>query len=149
MERIDLLWFVFGVCLIVLEFLIPGAILSFLGLAALIVGALYRFDYISSFAVGLTWWFVLSLLLVIFLRALVLKLLPADQVYLPVDDNDDAVGQWAEVVEEIGPGRPGRIRFRDSTWEAFCESPLPVGAKVTIAERIGNGWRVGFAGKNE
>ena len=135
-------WFIFGAMLIVLEFIVPGAILSFVGVAAVMVGGLYYFGIISSVIHGFIYWFILSIGLVLFLRSFVLRFMPSDVERSPLDDDDNAQGLMAEVVEEIKPGRPGRIRFRGTTWEAIGEGHYGRGQEVAIAGREGNVWRV-------
>lgn len=145
MEQFDttsLFWLILGAVLIILEFIVPGAILAFLGIAALIVGGFYYYGMLSSILYGFIYWFIISLVLVFFLRSFVLRFMPADCRYQPVDEDDNATGSWAEVVEEIRPGQPGRIRFRGTTWQARGEGHCVKGAKVMIAGRMGNAWQV-------
>ena len=135
-------WLVFGAILIVLECVVPGAILSFLGIAALMISGGYYFGILSSIVSGFLCWFIISLVLVFFLRSFVLRFMPSDSRYQPVDEDDNARGSLAEVVEEIRPGSPGRIRFRGTTWEACAQGHYPLGRRVVIEGREGNAWLV-------
>ena len=135
-------WLVFGVILIVLESVVPGAILSFLGIAALMIGGGYYSGVLSSVVSGFICWFIISLVLVFFLRSFVLRFMPSNSRYQPVDEDGNAKGSWAEVVEEIRPGRPGRIRFRGTTWEAHAKGHCLSGRRVVIEGREGNVWLV-------
>jgi membrane protein implicated in regulation of membrane protease activity len=54
----------------------------------------------------------------------------------PGDDASDGAGSTAEVVESITPERPGRIRFRGTTWQARTfDETIPAGATVTILQK--------------
>ena len=147
MEGIIVAWLIFGAILMVLEFLVPGAILSFLGLAAVVVAGLYHYGPVPSFVHGLIYWFIISLVLVFTLRSLVLRFMPSDHRYQPVDEDDNAIGALAQVVEEILPGQQGRIRFRGTTWQAACHDHCSEGSEVVIAGREGNAWQVEFSHK--
>ena len=49
---------------------------------------------------------------------------------------DDAIGARAVVVEPIAPGRPGRIRFRGTTWSADSyDEEIDEGETVEILAR--------------
>ena len=63
------------------------------------VAGLHHYDIVSSPIHGIIYWFIISLFLVIFLRSFVLQFMPSEQYYRPVDEDDNAVGDVAEVVE--------------------------------------------------
>lgn len=45
-------------------------------------------------------------------------------------------GERVQVVEEITPERPGRIRYRGTTWQARAvRETIPAGSTVTILEK--------------
>jgi len=50
-------WIILGGVLLIAELVIPGAVLGFLGLAALIVAGLLHFDIISGIVDALIFWF--------------------------------------------------------------------------------------------
>ena len=135
-------WLIGGGILIALEFIVPGAILSFLGIAALMIGGGYHYGVFSSVTSGFICWFIVSIVLVLFLRGFVLRFMPSDCRYQPVDEDDNAKGSWAEVLEEIRPGRPGRIRFRGTTWQAKAQGHCGSGTRVVIEGREGHVWLV-------
>ena len=140
-------WFLFGIILVLLEFIVPGAILSFLGIAALSIGVLDYYGLIPSLLHGLTYWFLISLVLVFTIRTLVLMhWMPSESNLEGVDDNDNAIGAMASVVEEIRSDRMGRIRYRETTWGARTDGErCREGDRVLITGRESTIWKVTLA----
>lgn len=137
-------WIVGGLVLVALEFVVPGAILSFLGIASLVIGVLDYYGFISSPLHGLTYWFLISLFLVFSVRTLVLmRFMPSESKLESIDDYDNAIGDTASVIFEIRPGRKGRIRYRGTTWEALADTEYcREGDLVLITGQEGNIWKV-------
>ena len=71
------IWFILGMTLIALEFFIPGAILSFLGMGAVMVAGLLHFKLTTGVLQAFISWFIISIILVLFLRSFVLKFMPS------------------------------------------------------------------------
>ncbi len=136
------IWFILGVILVLLEFVIPGAILSFIGIASILVsGALY-FNLIQGLVASLLTWFISSIILVLFLRTYILRFMPADYEVQDTNEENHFVGAIVNVIEDIIPGQSGRISFRDTTWDAFSEKPFAKGDKVKIISRKGSSFQV-------
>ena len=109
-------WLAAGVVLIVLEFVIPGGVAVFLGIAALLVCLLIWAGFVDGHMAAFTAWFILSLLLLVSLRGLVQRMMPGDQSWQSTDEDADAYGTIVEVAETIENAAEGRIHFRGSTW---------------------------------
>lgn len=139
------LWFIGGVVLMLLEFLLPGGIVFFLGLGATLVSLLLYTGLIEGWIQAFTAWFVGSLLLLFGLRGVVQKMLPAQVERGKTNEDLDAYNQIAEVVETIPAGGQGRIIFRGSTWDAknyHDNRDLEPGAPVRIVFRDNLLWTV-------
>jgi len=136
-------WLILGGLLIFLEVFIPGAILSFLGLSALIIGGLLHFQMISGFLYSMILWFILSIVFILFLRSFVLRFMPSVTEKQETCEEKHAEGSIVEVLERITPHGNGRIRFRDTSWEAHSEETLEKGAFAKIIASKDNGWIVG------
>jgi len=135
-----LYWAVFGITLMLAELILPGLVVLFLGMAAVIVAACIYFGFIHSFVEMMLWWFVISILLIVFLRSLFAKLLPSFTEKQSIDEDAHAVGQIVKVEKRIQPNsKEGRIQFRGSTWNATCERGFSFepGDQVRITKRIG------------
>ncbi len=138
-------WFIGGVVLMLLEFLLPGGIVFFLGLGATLVSLLLYTGLIEGWIQAFTAWFVGSLLLLFGLRGVVQKLIPAQVERGRTDEDLDAYDQIAEVAETIPAGGEGRITFRGSTWAAkhyHEERALEAGTRVRIVFRDNLLWIV-------
>ena len=136
-------WIVAGVVLMLLELLVPGAVLVFLGAGALIVALLVWLGLLSSWVSAITTWFIASLALLLGLRGLVLRLVPGETETQSTDEELDVFGQIVEVIEAVGPEPGGRIRFRGTTWDALClEQTIPAGSKARIVLREDLAWIV-------
>ena len=132
----ELLWFLIGFILIILEFGIPGVITVFFGIGAWLVAFLCLFFnvplnlQILIFIVG-------SILPLILLRKWFKQLLEGRSVVGPVDldELEEFLGKKVIVTEEITPDRRGRVEFRGSTWKAEAYENIAVGTTVEIVDK--------------
>lgn len=116
----------------------------FLGIAAwMIAGALYM-EWISNWQTAVTAWFILSILLTMTLRELAQKWLPGEVNKADVNADRNAVGEIAEVIQEIPDnGEEGRISFQGTSWKAVSEgNKFKTGEKVKIKGRDNLVWIV-------
>ena len=137
MDMITWIWLIAGIILILSEFLVPGAVVAFLGASAIII-ALGRWSgWIDSLMESFTYWFVLSMSMVLLFRGSLTKLFPSESHVEYVDEDLDAFGEIAEVLEEISPEHEkGRIRLHGTTWAATTGTgTIPPGEKVKLIER--------------
>lgn len=144
-SEIFMTWFIGGVVLMLLEFIVPGGIVFFLGLGAMLVAALLHFGLIEGWVEAFTIWFVGSLALVFGLRGVVQKIIPARVDKANTDEDLDAYNQPAEVCEPVPAGGEGRILFRGSTWPArnvHADRGLEPGTPVRIVFRDNLVWVV-------
>lgn len=138
--KTEMIWFIIGVVSILLEFVIPGGIIVFLGMAAVIVAALIYFGVITSTVQAMLTFFVLSIFLMLVLRSIFIKYFEGDSYLENTDEDADAIGSVVEVVEVIEPHKEGRINFRGSTWVALGQEHFNVGDKAVISGRSENKW---------
>lgn len=133
-QTITWIWIVVGALLILLELLVPGAVVVFLGLAAIIVGVCRFLGLFADLSDAFVAWFILSLVLILLLRSLVRRFFPAETSFKSISDESDSYGQVVEVVERIGEKDPsGRIRYQGTSWSAVSRSgEIEQGAKARI-----------------
>lgn len=142
---ISTIWFISGIVLMVLEFLVPGGIVFFLGLSATIVALLLYIGLIEGWLQAFSVWFIGSLVLLFSLRGVVHKLLPSQRERSKTDEDLDAYNLPAEVVERIPAKGEGRIAFRGSTWVARSvhdDQDLEAETAVRIVYRDNLVWMV-------
>lgn len=131
-------WFVLGFLLLAAEVVAPGVFLIWIGMAALIVGALSLalWDH-AVWGWQLQWvlFAVLSGVTVLVGRRVLGR---SNQITDEPNLNQrgqSLVGRTAILAEPIAEGR-GRIRLDDTTW-SVTGPDLPVGARVRVASSAG------------
>ncbi len=144
-------WLAIGVLLIVAELLIPGLIIVFFGVSALILSFLVWTGLITSVLPSVILWIVLSLLMVLVFRRLALKLFPSDRSYQLVEDDVNAIGAVVEVTKTIDDNSTdGRIQFSGTSWPAVSNNGIiEAGKKARILYRDNISWIVEAFDENE
>jgi len=125
-------WMALGMVLLVLEILVPGVFLLWIGIAALIVGAVSLALWNAAFW---SW----EVQVVVFLALSVIAAYAGKRVMSKGDDSDQPllnrrseqlIGRTATLKEPIAEGY-GRIQLGDTLWRVKGPD-LPVGAKVRV-----------------
>jgi membrane protein implicated in regulation of membrane protease activity len=139
----ELYWLISGIALIVLELVVPGAILMFLGAGALVVAFLLWIGTLDHWMGAFTTWFLVSLLLIIVFRSMVQRFSGGTSERGSTDEDRDAAGTEVTVIETIRPDNQGRIRYRGTTWPAIChDQVLEADAKAKLVRRENLAWVV-------
>lgn len=139
------IWFIGGVVLMLLEFVLPGGIVFFLGLGATLVALFLHLGLIDGWMQAFTTWFIGSLALLFGLRGVVQKIIPAEVEKGGTDEDLDAYNKLARVCVCIPAQGEGRIDFRGSTWAArnyHGDRDLEPGTEVRIIFRDNLAWVV-------
>ena len=133
--RPDLIWFLVGLSLLILEFAMPGLIIFFFGVGACVVAIVCLVAKIS-----------LNVQLIIFIGASVLSLLLLRKWLKGVflghtaskqnlkENLEEFIGQHAVVKERIVPKAGGKVEFHGTNWEAQADQEI---AEGTVVEIIG------------
>ncbi len=129
----ELIWFIAGLAMLLLEFIVPGLIIFFFGVGAFIVALLCIFFDISI-NVQLLIFLVSSTLLLVALRHWLSKTFIGHVGFRQntAEKMDDFTGGRATVIREIKPNRPGRVEFNGSQWDAGAEEEIPEGAQMEV-----------------
>ena len=131
-------WWVLGIVLLILEVLMPGVFLVWIGIAAIITGALSLLLWDSALWAWQAQWLVfavLSLIAALIGRRIVrTRGQVSDQPHLN-QRGQSLVGRTATLEQPIAEGR-GRIRLDDTMWSV--QGPdLPVGTRVRVTASNG------------
>lgn len=131
-------WWVLGIVLLTLEVLMPGVFLVWIGIAAIITGALSLLLWETAWWVWQLQWLVfaaLSIVSVLVGRRLVLSdSKKTDEPFLNLR-GQSLIGRTATLEQPITEGR-GRIRLDDTMWSV--QGPdLPVGTRVRVTASSG------------
>ncbi len=135
-------WWVLGLVLLAAEILMPGVFLIWIGLAAIIVGALSLLFWNDPFRMWQTQilaFTVLAVIAAVVGRRVMSRGEQSDQPLLN-QRGESLVGRTATLTEPISEGR-GRIRLDDTMW-VVSGPDLPVGAQVRVVESAGRELRV-------
>ncbi len=126
-------WMVLGFVLLVLEILLPGVFLLWIGIAAILVGAL------SLQLWGMAAWSWEAQVLVFLALSLISAYIGKQIMARTAGDTDrpflnrrreQLVGQTAILIEPISEGQ-GRIRLGDTSWRVSGPD-MPAGSRVRI-----------------
>ncbi|MBN1647277.1 MAG: NfeD family protein [Spirochaetales bacterium] len=131
---ISIIWAVLGMILMGLEAVIPGFVIFFFGLGALITALVTLIPGIgSAYAIQALIWMVSSFASFGFLRK---KLAKVFKGQLLEQKTDEYIGRRAVVIEKISPGNPGRIRIEGTSWKAdSLNEEIEEGEEVEILEK--------------
>lgn len=144
MDTWSWVWLAAGAILMASELAVPGLVVVFLGLAAVLVG-LGRWAGLWSSAMGsLTAWFVLSIGLLVVMRTLLARMMPGESSVQSSEEDADALGSIVEVTAEVNAAEPtGRVRYQGSTWPAISlQGVIPAGTKARLLARENLAWVV-------
>ncbi len=131
-------WWIIGLVLLVLELLVPGVFLIWIGAAAVVLGALSLALWDAAFwgwHIQLLLFAVLSVLFAVIGRRIYNgKRTISDEPTLN-RRGESLVGRTATLSEPIQEGR-GRIRLDDTMWSVMGPD-LPVGSRVRVVASSG------------
>ena len=130
-----MIWLTAGCILMLAEFVVPGFIVFFFGAGAVLTSAalLVRpMELPEQFTVFLA----SSVVFLFVLRRLLPRIFSGKKkdLVLPADEEEFS-GETASVLEEIVPGRPGKILFHGSAWTAESAGACFPGETVRIVRR--------------
>lgn len=130
-------WIIFGLLLIIAEFMVTGLVIIFLGLAAVLVGILKYVGLIDSLPLEVTLFAVLSIGLLLALRRTFSEKLMGKEVKDGnAPDPAGLIGQRATVIEPFKNG-VGLVSYRGAKWQAESAHPLEKDQIVRITSNQG------------
>lgn len=131
-------WIVFGLLLLLSEWVLPGLVALFFGIGAILVGLLTAFGMVQTLPLQLGLFAVLSLASLFLLRRQFQRWMRGtvgDRADTDYDDNT-LVGRRAVVREEFVQGR-GVVELNGTRWKADSKDALEVGDPVWVTGTIG------------
>ena len=125
-------WAVFGVVLMFCELALPGLILFFFGLGALLT-ALVVWLAPLSLTEQLALFLVSSLIALFGLRRWLRPIFMGRSTAESEDAlQEGMVGEEGRVAETIRPGEPGKVILHGTAWKAEADSTIEPGARVEV-----------------
>lgn len=126
-------WTVVGVVLMISEFAVPGLILFFFGLGALVT-ALAAWLLPISLSWQLAIFIVASLIALFGLRRLLKPVFTGRiTAVTPEALSEGLVDAEGVVTEAIAPGSPGKVLLNGTGWKAESDEELDAGRTVVVA----------------
>jgi membrane protein implicated in regulation of membrane protease activity len=131
--RPEIIWFLVGLALLILEFILPGLIIAFFGVGAWIVALVCLITDIG-----------INTQLIIFIISSVLSLLCLRKWLKGIflghavskqnlkENLDEFIGQKAVVKEKIIPKAGGKVEFHGTNWVAEADEEIAEGTMVQI-----------------
>lgn len=131
------LWLIAGILLILAEFLVPGIVIIFFGMAALVVSLLTYIGSVAELSNQLLWFSGLSLAFLFGLRTLFKGWFVGKSVDGGLSDEvSDLIGKEVTCLTDFGPDHPrGKVEFNGANWKGRCELELRVGS-IAVIESI-------------
>lgn len=130
--NIPVLWFVVGFAFFLLEFVLPGFILFFFGIAAWLVAGVTLFIDIDV-NVQLAIFLISAVISVLLFRKLLRDKLGMRKA-TPSILEDEYIGKIAVAETAITPSENGKVEFKGTSWDAKSEDYIVAGQKVEIIE---------------
>jgi membrane protein implicated in regulation of membrane protease activity len=130
-------WLICGVLMILMEFGIPGFVICFFGVSALITGGLSYFFPELALAWQLLIFSAGGAALALLCRWLVPGIFKGGKrqnADKDVDD-DDVCGSECVCREKIMPGEPGKVEFRGTLWNASADEEIAPGIRCKVIRR--------------
>ncbi len=129
-----LVWFVAGILLLLAEIAVPGFIIFFFGIGALIT-ALFAFLGVSDLSVQFIIFLSSSIIILVFLRKKWKGLFRGDKTK-DAEQLEEFIGKKVIVKKDIIPGSMGgRVEFKGALWEAESDTIIKEGSVAEIIER--------------
>lgn len=131
-------WLGAGLLLMLLELVVPGFVIIFFGLGALLVGLLLWAFPAMPETTQVVLLPILSLASLLLFRRYLVKSVSNKYGEKGTNfDDNGCVGHVVKVVEAIEPGTPGKVELNGVNWSASCDASVAAGRNVRIISRAG------------
>ncbi|MEJ2704556.1 MAG: NfeD family protein [Sedimentisphaerales bacterium] len=134
--RPEIIWFLVGLVLLILEFAMPGLIIGFFGVGAWIVACVCLINDIGV-NTQLALFIGSSVLSLLFLRRWLKGVFLGHEGSRQdlTHDLEEFVGERAVVKKKILPKLGGKVEFHGTHWEAQADEEIAEGTVVEIVEK--------------
>ena len=129
----EVIWFLIGLVLFLLEFALPGFIIAFFGAGAWVV-SIFNLIAKPTLNLQLLVFILSSVIMLLLLRRYVKGLFigGTDSEQDLEQKMDDFVGQQVIVTKAIKDGKRGKVEFHGAAWDAESDEDIQEGEKVEI-----------------
>lgn len=125
------IWFLIGLVLLLLELAIPGLIIFFFGIGAWIVAiCLLVFD--MSLTIQLMVFVATSILSLLLMRKILRKKFFKEDDSIEGSLEEEFIGKTGIAETKLVTGKPGKITFKGTLWNAISDTDIEKGAQVKV-----------------
>lgn len=145
MDMINTVLLISGIAFIIAELVLPGGIVVWLGVSALLLVGARQLGYLMEIPDLFFAWIILSVGLVIFSVVFLQRFVRGEVEKNHFDDVEEAKGVRVPVLAEVGSGEDdvGRVLYQGTAWGARTVGPnIAVGEEVVIEGRENITWIV-------
>jgi membrane protein implicated in regulation of membrane protease activity len=135
MNNPALWWTLVGVLLMISEFVIPGVILFFFGLGALLTALISWINPELSISWQLALFTLFSLISLFSLRRLLKPIFTGTKHGHNETVSEGLSGEEGVVTCAIAPGAPGKIMLHGTAWKAESEEQIEEGKTVKVVNQ--------------
>jgi membrane protein implicated in regulation of membrane protease activity len=130
-SRPEVVWFIIGLVLFLLELVLPGFVIFFFGVGAWLTALLCLIAdpglNLQAIVFAAT-----SILSLVALRKIIQKKFFYSKDELSRDVEDEFSGREAVAISDFGPGKNGKVEFKGTQWQAESASAVREGDRVII-----------------
>lgn len=130
----QVIWFIIGVILLVLELALPGLIVMFFGIGAWIT-ALAIILFHPGINTQLLIFVVSSVLSLLIFRRYLQKTFFSENRDNTNSLEEEFIGKTAIAEIDLISGIRGKVSFKGTTWPAICDTDVSAGEQVIIKEK--------------
>jgi inner membrane protein len=134
LSRPELLWFLIGLVLFLLELVVPGFIIFFFGFGAWIT-ALICLVFHPGTNLQIIIFAVISVLSLVALRKMIQNKFFYSKSNSSEAVEDEFTGKEGIALVDFGIGKKGKVEFKGTTWNAESDSDIKEGQRVIIIEK--------------
>ena len=135
-SRPELMWFLVGLVLFVLELIVPGFVIFFFGFGAWVTALICLIAHPGT-NLQIIIFAVISVLSLIALRRMIQNKFFSNKRDADGVDTveDEFTGKEGTALIDFGPGRKGKVEFKGTNWSAESDSEIKEGQSVIIIEK--------------
>ena len=133
-SRPEILWFIIGLVLLLMELVLPGFFIFFFGLGAWVT-ALVCLIGEPGINLQIITFAVVSVLSLIGLRRIIQKKFFYSKGNKSEEVEDEFTGKEALAASDFGGQHTGKVEFKGTTWKAESTAEIKAGQRVIIIEK--------------
>jgi membrane protein implicated in regulation of membrane protease activity len=130
----EMIWFIIALVLFLLELVVPGFVIFFFGIGALVTALVCLIAH-PGINIQIIIFAVISVLSLLALRKLIQKKLFYSKESRSDAVEDEFTGKEAVAITDFGSDKKGKVEFKGTNWTAESESEIKAGQTVIIIEK--------------